>query len=203
MNCRSARQDRLMKSYQFHELRRKYARNGNGYYYYSTNRDLNTQFQDLPKMIVLLGREKGKVGTLQGFDRQTITLLLDGTDDTIYAKYQSIEYLGKDGQPNFAPVTDMTGREITVDSWVVYSCKSGSYSHALGLGQVTKITPAGGLKVKAYLRDGVRVGKQHSYEENVSNPDRSLLLPCEPNTMTMWLLKDFEDIAEVGFDEEA
>lgn len=177
-----------MKRFQFDELLRMgYRRPATGGFYGAA--------LDVP-CIIMEGRLKGSKGIITGTHKSNVEVVLpDG--QTTSLMYTKVEWLDADGNPDIKLVSDMTGREIKVGNWVSYSQSAGHSSHALEIGRVEKTTPTGGLVVKPYLRNGNKI-KLSSWRttitKTINDPDRCLLIPVEVPTMTMWILKDFEDL---------
>ncbi len=125
----------------------------------------------------------------------------ENTDPNHYGrtriKYVNCEIVNEDGEVEIAPITDMTGRTITEGAFVCYSVAEGRNSHALEIGRVIRLGQTGTLTVARTLRNGNKITSRYgTLERLVNDPDRSLRLPVEPETLTMWLLRDFEDIGE-------
>jgi hypothetical protein len=170
------------------------------------------QFQSLhngERLVVTAGKHKGVVGEVINFVRsgskvtiRPIDTLKTGTPDEITSNYVNFELADSQGNPRIAPILDMTGREIAVGTWAVYSFGEGSYNrHALEIGKVKEITKTGGLRVERLLKNGTKInGADQRWKERderlVSDPDRALVLPCNEITMTEWVLKDFEDLKD-------
>lgn len=122
--------------------------------------------------------------------------------ETFDLHYTLIECTTPDGKPDIRPVQDMTGRDIEVGKWIVYSVTAGRNSHALEVGCVADITKTGAVKVARTLKNGERVGqgsvgwRNSQTHKTVNDPDRSLLLPVETNTLMLWVMTEFENLKE-------
>lgn len=182
-----------MKKFQYDELMHTLSKAGCGYRY-------GTEIEK--KIIIYLwvnsGKHEAKKGLLTKVNASRVTLAFDGGKEISFP-YSQIEMVGKDGEPIIMPITDMTGRQIEEGSWLCYS-QATSYSHALEVGKVEKVTGAGGLMVRPYLRNGEKVTKKNYWGKDnlrkIGDPDKALLLPTDLTTMTMWILKDFTDLGE-------
>lgn len=170
-----------MKSWQFNRMISNYKRGG-----YETMR-----------LYVGEGKHKGKFGKYEYSHSSEVYLTLDGDADTTKFHYTKLEELDEFGEPRVLPVVDMTGREITVDSFVCYSVNSGQ-SHALEIGKVYELTRVGQLKVRTVVHNGDKV-QERAYRRSetvVNNPLRSIKLPVEAPELLMWMLQDFEELAQ-------
>ena len=146
------------------------------------------------------GRHEGK--TLEFHytsNSRIIGVFEDGTEAEI--PYGKVEYIDSEGQPRFELVTDMTGREIFVDTILCYSVTEGR-SHALEIGKVTSITDTGYVKTKVLVHNGDKVledgkgakhGGWHTRERSIQDPDKTLKLPADTSMVMMWIMNEFED----------
>lgn len=143
------------------------------------------------------GKHKGKFGEYKGCNSSDIYFLPDGEDENIKLHYTKFEELDEFGHPKVLPVMDMTGREITIDSYVCYSVNSGQ-SHALEIGKVYELTRVGALKVRTVVHNGDKVvpGFYRRNETVVNNPLRSIKLPVDTPELLMWMLQDFEELVK-------
>ena len=170
-----------MKSWQFNRLVREYKRD-----------NINPL-----RLYVGEGKHKGKYGTYDYSHSSEIYILLDGATENIKLHYTKLEELDEFGDPRVLPVVDMTGREITLDSYVCYSVNDGQ-SHALEIGKVYELTRVGQLKVRTVVKNGDKVEPTY-YRRNetvVNNPLRSIKLPVDTPELLMWMLQDFEELAQ-------
>lgn len=121
-----------------------------------------------------------------------------GEDITIH--YAEVEYTDANGEPALQPVKDMTGRPMEAGKWVVYSVGAGGTSHALEIGRISEITRVGALKVERTIQNGEKVGGANTWRDRsmriVNDPDRSLMLPVEVSTLTMWVMTEFENLKD-------
>jgi hypothetical protein len=167
------------------------------------------QYRDLhdgDRVVVTVGKHKGVVGEIINYYRyggSEITIECNvrfgpETPETLTMKYANAELADAQGNPLIAPVLDMTGREITEGTWLVYSVGGGKNPHGLEIGKVDKISPVGTLRVERIMRDGEKVANTWRNKEfrSVTDADRTLQLPCDTSTMTLWVLKDFEDLKD-------
>lgn len=158
------------------------------------------------RLVVTSGKKKGRTAVVVSVYGMEITLRLSDvapgeTDDSLKLHYSNVEEAGPDGQPVIRPVIDMTGREITDQSWIIYSVGGGRAKHGLEIGKVIELTKTGAVKVERMLADGKPVRVVLPWEKKkkhkiVNDPDRSLTLPCDAAVMTEWVLKDFTDLKD-------
>lgn len=121
----------------------------------------------------------------------------NGTDLRI--PYKNVEWVKHDGvTPDPRGMVDMTGRDIEIGTWVVYSISAGRASHGLEIGKVTSISDTGVLTCERSLRNGEKAtpGWRNNNTRRVNDADRCLTLPVDETTMVTWVLKDFSDLKE-------
>ncbi len=170
-----------MKSWQYQRLRE------------SIKRD-----SDRPRLFIQEGKHKGKYCTFRydaGSGKSSVQI--DGDADTINIHYTNLEELDEFGKPNILPVVDMTGRAIDVGSFLCFSV-STEHSHALEIGKVIEFTRVGAVKVKTIVRNGQKVGEdrwRHN-ESTLNDPLRTVKLPCDDQTMIMWMMQDFTEMGK-------
>ena len=150
------------------------------------------------RLYVAVGKHKGKIGVYR-YDAPSgkISIQFDDANDTIDIHYTNLEELDEFGQPKVLPVVDMTGREIDVGSLVCFSV-STRHSHALEIGKVLEVTRVGGLKVVTHVRNGDKVppDRWRNNESVINDPFRSIKLPCDDQTVIMWLMQDFTEMGK-------
>ena len=118
--------------------------------------------------------------------------------EVVEVHYTNLEELDEYGAVKIFPVMDMTGREITEDAYICYSVSAGRSSHALEIGKVVEMTKSGGLKVRRVVHNGDKVDMNHwrGNVVNVTDPFRSIRLPVDVTTMTMWIMQEFDAMAK-------
>ena len=170
------------------------------------HRRLATNYRNgiLPRLYVMKGRHKGQYCRLRYITGSKLSVTLEtvkpliAADAEVEINYVDIEELDAAGNPEILPVIDMTGREISVDSYVAYSVPSGHSSHALEIGKVIEITRVGALRVRAIVHNGEKLkpDRWRNNESIVNDPFRTVKLPVDVSTVTMWIMQDFEEMAK-------
>lgn len=182
-----------MKQNQYKEFRSKTRRQ----YDYITNSYIEPVL-DFPNFIVTRGKHKGKLVSFDSCYSTTMNVKeIDGDGELIGIHYADLEVADENGVPVVSAVVDMTGREIEIGQFIVYSVSAGNSSHALEIGRVGEITKTGGVKVSRMVRNGKSIETQWlNREKTINDPDRSLLLPVEVPTLTAWVLQDFSGLKD-------
>lgn len=119
--------------------------------------------------------------------------------DELSIPYKNVEWVMRDGvTPDIRGMQDMTGRDIEIGTWVVYSVASGRSSHGLEMGKVKSISDTGVLTVDRALRNGEKAtaGWRNNNTRKVNDADRCITLPIEETDMVTWVLKDFSDLKD-------
>jgi hypothetical protein len=157
-----------------------------------------TRLEANPRLFISGGKYKGKFGTYENSYDSKISIKLDDSEEEVMIGYVQVEELDEYGQPKVLPVMDMTGREITIDSYICYSVPAGRNSHAMEIGKVFELTKVGAIKVRTVVRNGEKTepDRWRRGEVTVNNPFRSIKLPVDPTTMLMWIMQDFDELAK-------
>ena len=151
------------------------------------------------KMIVTGGRHEGKIIAFSYTSNSKIIGDFEDGEEASVA-YGHVEFIDSEGQPRYELVTDMTGREIFVDTILCYSVTENRV-HALEIGRVASITDTGYVNMKVLVHNGVRVppeGERASdgcwlqRERKIHDADKTLKLPADVATVTMWIMQDFD-----------
>lgn len=150
------------------------------------------------KLIVTGGRQEGKTITFFYTSNSKVVGELENGDEVQIA-YGNVEFIDSEGQPDYALITDMTGREIFPDTILCYSVTENRI-HALEIGKVTSITDTGYVKVKVLVHNGVKVEQDRwrTTERAIHDPDKTLKLPAEVSTVMMWIMNDFEGLKDAS-----
>ncbi len=149
------------------------------------------------KLYVNGGRHHGKIGEVAGFETGKAHLKFD--DGKIAAVvYNKLEMLDADGHPMIVQMRDMMGEPIDVGAFVCYS-QSTSYSHALEIGKVSKISDVGTLIIKPLVRNGKKheqpgFGYYRADPVRKVNANRCLKLPVDPARLMMGVMTDFDSL---------
>src|SRR6478752_618406 len=114
----------------------------------------NWQYAKLGKgerVYVSEGKFKGRYGTAGYKNQSKISIALDSLDGTdpveVNVAYKSVETLDDFGNPQYLPVTDMSGRALEIGNYICYSIAAGRNSHAMEIGRIKEISAVGALKV--------------------------------------------------------
>lgn len=151
---------------------------------------------------ITIGKHKGKSGMARRYQwKRELEVVFDDAS-TAEVHYKSAEFVDENGEPVIVPVTDMSGREIDIGAWLVYSAPSSyNKTHALEVGQVMAISPIGQVTVHRRVQNGGEVKRHHNAKgvakRVVNDPDRSLLMPVDTTLLTTWVLKGFENFKDV------
>jgi hypothetical protein len=113
--------------------------------------------------------------------------------------YTNLEEVDEYGNPKPLPVVDMTGREITPNSYICYSApasKRNPHNHALEIGKVLELTKVGAIRIRRIVKNGEKLAmdKYSKNETVVNNPFRAIKLPVDDKTIIMWIMQDFEEL---------
>ena len=166
------------------------------YYHIFSARGHNSKHE---RLYVNTGKYKGKFCTFsRGGSSTKMIVQLEGTDDEVELHYTSLEQLDEYGQVKVMPVVDMTGRKISVGTYVCYSAAAGHASHALAIGKVLEFTKVGAIRVQTLVLNGDKVKPTYysTYENIINDPFRSLALPCDDKTVLMWMMQDFDEMGK-------
>ena len=151
------------------------------------------------ELLVTGGRHEGKRITFQHTSNSRIVGEFEDGDEA-NIPYGQVEFIDSEGQPKFELVTDMTGREIFPDTILCYSVTENRV-HALEIGRVVSITDTGYVNMAVLVHNGVRVpqkeeratdGCWYQRERKIHDADKTLKLPADVSTVTMWIMQDFD-----------
>lgn len=150
------------------------------------------------KLIVTGGRQEGKTVTFSYTSNSKIVGDLENGEE-VQITYGNVEFIDSEGQPDYALVTDMTGREIFPDTILCYSVTENRI-HALEIGKVSSITDTGYVKVKVLVHNGTKVDSVgwRTQERAIHDPDKTLKLPADASTVMMWIMNDFEGLKDAS-----
>lgn len=150
------------------------------------------------RLYVMEGRSKGQTGALVGVNGSSVALRFE-SGHVAWIIYSRVEFVGEDDQPIIQSVRDMTGRVIEEGTWLCYSQTDAGTTHSMEIGKVLRTTPAGSIVVRPYLRNGYKLAppsRGKIFQRIVTNASRSVVLPVDEATMTMWALKEFENLRD-------
>ncbi len=148
------------------------------------------------RLIVTRGKHKGLIA--EGCRRSSYGSEVWFEIHDVEIPYKNVEWVRHDNEPDLRGMMDMTGRDIDVGTWVVYSIPAGSNSHALEMGKVVSISDTGTLLVDRALRNGDKAepGYRNKNTRRVNDANRCLTLPVDEATMVTWVLKGFTDLKD-------
>lgn len=158
----------------------------------------------LDRVKIVKGKHKGKYAHIVNkyCYSSNVYVKVENSDlEELNVHYTYIDFVDSNGDVIVVRPQDMTGREIEIGNFMVYSKSSGRNSHALEIGQVTAFTNVGAVKVKRVMRNGDKVQTgQYSYynvETVINDPDKSLALPVSEEKLLQWVLMDFEGLGDI------